>query len=210
MDAAHDHRSFDERARDWDAPETVQRARLVAAAIRAAVTVDDATRLLEYGAGTGLAAQHLGPVGPVTLADPSAGMREVMADKVAAGTLPDDARIVDVDLGRDVGRFRGAFDLIVTVMALHHVPDPPAVLAGFAAALDAGGTVCIVDLDAEDGSFHSDTAFDVHHGFDREDLSALLAAAGFDGIRFATLTSIDREDGSYPVFIAFARLAARP
>src|SRR5690606_18584865 len=76
---------FDEKAATWDAdPAKVERARVVAEAVRATVPLDRSTRLLEYGAGTGLVTQALrDAVGPVTLADTSAGMRDVMQAKVA-------------------------------------------------------------------------------------------------------------------------------
>ena len=78
---------FDEKAKTWDDdPAKVHRARVVAEAMRTAVPLDSSTRLLEYGAGTGLVSQFLaGHVGPITLAEPSAGMRSVMADKITAG-----------------------------------------------------------------------------------------------------------------------------
>jgi len=47
-------------------------------------------RMLEYDAGTGLVTQALrDSVGPVTLADTSTGMREVVHAKIAAGALTD-------------------------------------------------------------------------------------------------------------------------
>ena len=66
---------FDERAATWDDdPAKVERANVVAAAIREAIALDGSERLLEYGAGTGLVTQALrDAVGPVTLADTSGG-----------------------------------------------------------------------------------------------------------------------------------------
>src|SRR5690606_38453910 len=91
-----DANGFDAKAATWDAdPAKVERAGVVARAIRAAVPLDPSVRLLEYGAGTGLVTQALrDAVGPVTLADTSAGMREVMRAKVEAGVIPG-ARIRD-------------------------------------------------------------------------------------------------------------------
>ena len=80
---------FDDKAKTWDDdPAKVDRAKVVAEAIRETVPLHTSTRLLEYGAGTGLVSQSLaGHVGSVTLAEPSAGMRAVMHDKVVAGLL---------------------------------------------------------------------------------------------------------------------------
>src|SRR5690606_25220064 len=83
------HDPFDEKAATWDDdPAKVERARVVADALRDAVPLGPTTRLLEYGAGTGLVTQALrDAVGPVTLADTSAGMRAVMQRKVETGAL---------------------------------------------------------------------------------------------------------------------------
>lgn len=81
--------SLDDKAATWDDEAKIERARAVADAIAGAVPLEPSMRLFEYGAGTGLVAEQLASrVGPITLADPSAGMREVASEKVAAGSLP--------------------------------------------------------------------------------------------------------------------------
>jgi len=214
-------RHFDERAADWDDEAKVERSRVVARAIRDQVDVDATTRVFEYGAGTGLTAQHLasdGPVGPVTLADPSAGMRQVMAAKIADGRLPADARLTSIDLASDDAPDPQAdpqwdpaarFDLIVTVMALHHIPDAARALAAMAQLLAPGGHLAIVDLDAEDGSFHADLeGFGGHDGFDRDRLTAMLVEAGFDEPTWRHVHHVVKHDQPYPLFLAVAAVAA--
>ncbi len=200
--------NFDDKAKTWDDdPAKVERARVVAQAIRATAPLKPSTRLLEYGAGTGLLSQALAEhVGPITLAEPSAGMRRVMVDKVAAGTLPENVRLWDLDLATgEVPDER--FDLIATVMTLHHIPHVDPVLHGFATLLADGGHLCIVDLEEEDGSFHSsDPGFDGHHGFGSVALEELLRAAGFTGVRFEQCHEIEKEGGTYPLFLATAMI----
>jgi len=195
---------FDERAATWDDdPAKTERAREIAAALRAAVPLDGRTRLLEYGAGTGLLCEALADdVGSITLAEPSEGMRQVIAAKVAAGTLPSDARIWDLDLvDAEVPDER--FDVIATVMALHHIPELPPVLAGFARLLDEDGRLCVIDLEAEDGSFHADRpGFHGHDGFDRDELSERLALAGFTDVRFTPGGQVTKDGRDYPLFMA--------
>lgn len=194
---------FDARAATWDDPVKTERAAVVAREIIAAIPVGPGTRLLEYGAGTGLVTEALlDHVGPVTLADTSSGMREVMADKVASGRLPN-ARIWDLDLATAAPPDE-QFDLVVTVLTLHHIPDLDPVLTAFARLLAPGGHLCVVDLEAEDGSFHGE-GFAGHHGFARGWLTVRLEAAGFVDVAFRPCHTITRDDGTYPLFLATAR-----
>ncbi|TNC21568.1 class I SAM-dependent DNA methyltransferase [Amycolatopsis alkalitolerans] len=194
--------SFDEKAATWDDEAKTERARVVAAAIRRVVAPTGSTRVLEYGAGTGLVSQQLADgVGPITLADSSAGMRDVMRGKLATGALPANTRIWDLDLS--AGSVPGErFDLIVTVMALHHIPDLTPVLDAFASLLDEGGHLCVVDLVKEDGSFHDGGDFHGHHGFDTGDLSARLESAGFADVHVEQVYEVVRDGAAYPLFLA--------
>ena len=201
---------FDAKAATWDDdPEKVRRAQAAATAIRAAVPFDAATRLLEYGAGTGLVSQFLAPdVGSVTLAEPSAGMRSVMADKIANATLPADARVWDLDLSA-ADAPNEQFDVIVTVMTLHHIVDLTSVLTSFAALLSGGGHLCIVDLQSEDGSFHRhDPAFEGHHGFALGSLTERLHAAGFADVQITDCGTFDKDGTTYALFLAVANVAS--
>lgn len=194
---------FDEHAATWDDdPAKVARAEAVAEAIVAAVPLGPDTRLLEYGAGTGLVTQALrAHVGPVTLADSSAGMRAAMQAKVDAGTLVD-ARVWALDLATEAPPDEH-FDVIVTVMALHHITDLPPVLASFAALLAPEGRLCIVDLDHEDGSFHGE-GFAGHHGFRRPELADQLQGAGFGEVAFSDCFEMLRDGVPYTLFLAVA------
>jgi 2-polyprenyl-3-methyl-5-hydroxy-6-metoxy-1,4-benzoquinol methylase len=197
---------FDARAATWDDdPAKRERAAAVAAAIRDRVKLSADTVALEYGAGTGLLSFALaGELGPITLADSSAGMLDVARAKVAA-TPGARMRVVDLDLTRDALPVE-RYDLIYSMMTLHHVPDTAALFERFRALLNPGGHVCVADLDAEDGSFHG-AGVDVHHGFDRAALARLIRAAGFADVSIDTCFEIRRGARAYPVFLAVARRA---
>ena len=197
--------SFDERAATWDDdPTKVERARVVADAIRDALPLGPSIRLLEYGAGTGLVSQALRDhVGPLVLADTSAGMRSVMEDKIAAGAITD-ARVWDLDLSTEpIAQVDEHFDLIVTVLTLHHIPTLDTTLANFAHLLANGGHLAIADLDEEDGTFH-DGGFDGHHGFDHDALAAQLERAGFSDVVFRPCHELVKHGRTYPIFLATA------
>jgi SAM-dependent methyltransferase len=196
---------FDARAETWDDdPAKVRRAAAIATGIREHVPLHPTTRLLEYGAGTGLVGQHLAThIGPLTLTDPSAGMRDVAERKVASGLFPAGTRVLDLDLGRSSAPAASDVDVIVTAMTLHHIPDLAPVLAGFAELLVDGGALCIADLEREDGSFHDhDPDFDGHDGFDPDDLTAELETAGFEDVRFTRCYELEKAGRTYPIFLA--------
>jgi predicted TPR repeat methyltransferase len=196
---------FDQAAGSWDDdPAKVERAQVVAEQIVELLDLSSDTRLFEYGAGTGLVAQHLQDhVGALTLADNSAGMRDAMAGKVADGRLPEGTRIWDLDLATQATPAGERFDLAVTVQVLHHVHDLAPVLAGFAALLASGGHLCIVDLELEDGTFHGE-GFGGHHGFRREQLGEQLEAAGFGSVTFQHCYDLEKDGHAYPLFLAIA------
>lgn len=196
---------FDDRAAGWDDdPSHVARAEALTASIRRAVSLRPDLRVLEYGAGTGLVSQRLVPdIGPLTLADPSAGMRTVLADKIAAGVFPTGSTVWDVDLSTTPPP-EADFDLVITAMTLHHIQDVPAVLRAFADLLVPGGRVCIADLVAEDGSFHDSPDFHAHNGFDPDELTGWLRDAGFDQVDLQHAVDIEREERSFPVFLITA------
>jgi ubiquinone/menaquinone biosynthesis C-methylase UbiE len=198
---------FDARAATWDDEAKIRRAEAVAAGIRRAVPLRTSMTALEYGAGTGLLSFCLrDTLGPITLADSSAGMRAVAEHKIAAANAAS-MRVVDLDLMRDpVPRDR--YDLVFSMMTLHHVADVPRGLAAFRELLNPGGYLCIADLDAEDGSFHGPEV-DVHHGFARETLGAALKAAGFSEVAIGDCFVVERGSRQYPVFLASCRKPLR-
>jgi ubiquinone/menaquinone biosynthesis C-methylase UbiE len=201
---------FDARAATWDGdPAKVERAQAVADEIVKRVPLTRAMRAMEYGCGTGLLSFMLRPrLGDITLADVSDGMLAVAARKIAAANDPA-MRAVNLDLLCDPLPER-RFDLIFSLMTLHHIPDTAAILVRFRAALGSPGFLCIADLDAEDGSFHG-AGFDGHLGFDRVELAAKARSAGFATVEFFTAfvmqKPVDGRPRTFPIFLMVARTA---
>jgi len=204
LDAAH----FDSKARQWDEnPVFRERGLKIAEAIRKAVRLRRDMSTLDYGCGTGLLSFPLkDEFGAILMADSSGGMLDVVNEKIAAQGVGN-MTTLQVDLLADPPPAQ-RFDLIVTSMTLHHVPDTDHILRIFHDLLKPGGYLCIADLDQEDGSFHGPEV-DVHHGFDRADLSLRAAQAGFADMQFQTVFSIAKEHETgtrdYPVFLMTAR-----
>ncbi|MCF6222617.1 MAG: class I SAM-dependent methyltransferase [Flavobacteriaceae bacterium] len=198
--------SFDLEAKDWDNdPKKVDRAELFAKEIIDFVKPNSSAKALEFGCGTGLlsfALKH--SFASITLVDNSTGMIEVLKEKIVKQDLKNFIPI-NIDLLKEDFN-QNDFDVIYTLMSLHHVVDLDAILKIFNAILKTGGMLCIADLDKEDGSFHADkTNFQGHNGFDKEELTATLLKHGFKTEYYKICTTADKEvDGKiikYPLFL---------
>jgi ubiquinone/menaquinone biosynthesis C-methylase UbiE len=193
-----DDKHFDSKARQWDDnPVFVERARKIADALRNSIP------LLSFPLKDEL--------GHITLADTSAGMLEVVREKIAA-LGADNMTAIQADLSA-TSLPDTRFDLIYSSMALHHIPDTDAILAAFYVHLNPGGWLGVADLDQEDGSFHG-IEVEVHHGFDRKELAAKARRAGFGEVVFQTVFEIEKEQAegrrAYPVFLMLARREQTP
>ena len=199
---------FDNVASQWDSPSKTNRARVFAEEIARHVTLAPETVLLEFGCGTGLVSMYFQPhVTQVHLVDTSQGMLDIVQEKMAQ----DDIRNMTLHCGEiaELDLPHAHFDLIYTLMALHHVRDIAPVLQAFHTLLKPGGTLCIGDLEEEDGSFHGPNA-DVHKGFDTGKLGKMLARAGFTAMHSQRMDVIEKQDAggkahAYPVFFLSAR-----
>jgi SAM-dependent methyltransferase len=199
---------FDLRASTWDSdPAKVDRARRVAEAIGRAVPDLGRRSVLDYGAGTGLLGFELLPrAAQVTLADTSEGMLAVVREKIARGNAAN-VRAIRLDLTEEPNPPAG-FDLVCTLMTMHHIGDVDGILRAFHAILGPDGVLCVSDLDAEDGSFHG-PGFAGHNGFDRLELEGRIQEAGFGPVSFTTPCEVRKDVGgvtrTFPIFLAVAR-----
>lgn len=198
---------FDQAAAHWDeAPRRLDLARAVAETIARRIPLSRALDVLDYGCGTGLLGLALrARVGSLTGADTSPGMLEVLGQKVREQGLAN-VRTLRLDPADPLAG-AGDFHLIVSSMTLHHVPDLAPLARCLHAHLRPGGWVALADLEREDGSFHDDSEGVFHPGFEREELQALLADAGFTDIRIETAARMPKHGREYPVLLATGRKA---
>ena len=199
---------FDERALTWDDdPMKRDRAETVAQRIVSNVSLHPGMKILDYGCGTGLLGLALhSHVGFVTFADTSSGMLKVVEEKLSTLGISNVKSMPFDILGDPLPADR--FDLVASMLTLHHLPDIHKCLAGFFQLLHPGGVLCIADLDSEDGTFH-DPGFAGHLGFSREELGTWVTGIGFHEVAFTTVYSIAKvvngEKRDYTVFLLCAK-----
>ena len=199
---------FDQKAQQWDAkPIRVERAQAVAEGIKAAVPLSLQMTALEYGCGTGLLSFALQPrLGHITLADSSSGMLAVLREKIATANISN-MTAIQLDLMIDPLPSE-RYQVIYTLMTLHHISDTDRMLRAFYSLLDTSGYLCVADLDKEDGTFHEDE-FHGHLGFDRAELAAQVRPIGFQSINFSTVFHMSKDvqgvTKDFPIFLMVAR-----
>lgn len=199
--------SFDERAATWDIPERIERAKFVAEGIISNVAPSSVNKALEYGCGTGLLSFALrNYIGDVTLADVSEGMLKVLSEKISTEGA-DNFKTLKLDLITDPPP-DDKYDLIYTLLTLHHIDDVEKILRRFHEMLNEKGFIAIADLDKEDGTFHG-KGFTGHNGFDRNEFKNLIERCGFENVNYQTPYIIKREVNgvikNFPLFLMIAR-----
>ena len=203
---------FDKAAAAWEEkPMRVALARRVAEAIQQAVPLAATMRVLEYGCGTGMISRALSPhVARITAVDTSPQMLEVLRQKAGEEKITNIETLVH-DLSSEPLPLK-EFDLVMSSMTLHHIPDTEALLRGFFTILKPGGYLAVADLVTEDGTFHDDNTGVAHHGINPDTVRAILAKNGGQNIGVQEIHVMEKPRGNgviqkYPIFLAWCRKA---
>lgn len=194
--------NFDNQAHLWDQkPMHVERAKAVAdQLLKQAAQSSDCTAL-EFGCGTGLLGFTLLPhLGHLTFCDISQPMLYQVEQKISFLNITN-ATTLQADLTQ--APIEGKkYDLIFSLMTLHHIADLDSTIKNLTTMLSDCGTLCIADLDEDDGSYHKNS-FTEHNGINRDMLRRLFSEQGLKQIEVSVPFIIKRENElrRYPVFL---------
>jgi 2-polyprenyl-3-methyl-5-hydroxy-6-metoxy-1,4-benzoquinol methylase len=198
-------RNFDLDAATWEEkPRRLKLSADIATTIKHHIPLTSKTRLLDFGCGTGLLSFRLLPhVGSVTGVDSSRGMVDVFKRKaVEMGVSNVDALHLDLTQGTNLN---GYYDLIVSNMTLHHVPEIEPLLHTLFSVTAAGGYCCLSDLDLEQGDFHANPHGVFHHGFDRGELRRMLQQVGFSTVKAVDAAQVIKGPRIFNLFMMIAQ-----
>lgn len=206
---------FNAAANGWDTDSRIKRAKIISEEIARSIYIKPHSNALEFGCGTGLISFGLrDKFDHITLVDTSEAMINTVAGKInEAGAT--NMTALDADILSMAGSGRDElqkalphkkYDVIYTSMALHHIADVGAAMAALYDLLSGGGTVCIVDLTKDDGSFHRlEKDFSGHNGFEQQELKALLEDKGFADVHtrvfYEDVKKIEGRNVPYSLFI---------
>lgn len=201
--------NFDEKALTWDNdPRRAERAKTVADELLMSIPDLHEKYGLDYGCGTGMLSFYLQPyMKHITLADTSEGMLSVLRKKIENAGVENMSPVM-LDLSKNE-YCKDKFDVIYSLMALHHIQDIDKLFGSFAQITNPSGYLGISDLDEEDGSFHNKD-LEVHKGFNRDELSLNLKKHGFITVSWKICHEITKkiDDGTekkYPMFLLIAQ-----
>ncbi len=201
---------FDKQAKNWDNdPNKILRAKKVATEIKNFIKPTENSKVLEFGCGTGLLSYQLKDYFKTfILTDTSKGMIDVLQQKIKHESITNFHPLLINLLKENLNECN--FDVIYTMMTLHHILDIPKILNRFKSLLKTHGYLCIADLVKEDGSFHSSHPdFDGHNGFDKNKLSNLLKANGFIVEYYNLYFEIEKEVNNkikkFPLFLMICK-----
>lgn len=200
---------FKDRAKDWDEiPWKIKLAQDTYDAICSKIDIRPDTRLIDLGGGTGLLTlKFKNKVSEITVVDTSQAMLGVLKEKIRTQKLSN-IEIIDEDLSP--GKLPpNSYDLIISMLTLHHIDDLSALFQIFHDILISDGKIALVDLAKEDGDFHPAEAEYVHNGFEPETLNIPLENAGFKNIEIEEYVSVIKEPESgnskkYPMLLISA------
>jgi tRNA (cmo5U34)-methyltransferase len=202
--------SFDRKATTWDDnPRRIKMAEQVEAVLKAQVDFNKNMKLLDYGCGTGLLGfKFIDDVKEVTFCDSSEGMLEQVKKKIAYYEK-NNAVVLNADFLKD--EINEKYDVITSMLVLHHVAELPKLIGVFNKILNEGGLFCWIDLETEDGSFHNDPTIP-HFGFDKDEMTALLVSQGFEPVLYYRKIQLIKETETgtkaFPLFVFVSQKAA--
>ena len=192
---------FKEKAEIYDSKDWEKELSAIGKMISSKIPFHDQMHVMDFGAGTGLLCSQVSPlVKKITAVDISEAMLEKLNLKPDLKT-----KVNAVCLNIMNTPIEGEFDMIISAFALHHVEDTNRLIQTFAEHLGAGSRVALVDIDEEDGSFHSEDNSGVFHcGFDRDNLKTTLKMNSFEHIEFVQTHFFKWDEKEYSAFLVTA------
>ncbi|MEF3254695.1 MAG: class I SAM-dependent methyltransferase [Deferribacterales bacterium] len=200
---------FDLAAEFYDAkPEHRERAIKIAEEIIKNTPIGKNWIMADFGCGTGLLGfQFINIVKCIDMIDTSSKMLEKVNEKVEHLNLHNKISTLMMDIEKTDSTYY-KYDLIVTSMSFHHIPDIISALSKLKNMIKNDRYLAIADLNEEDGTFHDD-GITVHNGINQDFLIKTATDIGLK-LHYKSVPYIiykKRGEGmrGYPVFLHIYR-----
>ncbi len=192
---------FKDKAKVWDSGSIrVNGAKKIADEIRKEFKLHKQMQILDFGVGTGLLGFDIASsVGQVYGVDISAEMISKLQEK----NTPE---LQIITYTQDIIKepLKQVFDGVVSSMTLHHIEHSKDFFDTIYNNLKDGGFIAIADLQAEDGTFHSDNTGVFHFGFEKDALIKIAQESGFKNVAFKNINTIKKPQKDFGIFLLTA------
>ncbi len=162
--------------------------------------VNDQWTVGDLGCGTGQVAEALAPfVKQVVAVDASEAMLTAARKRLKplANVQVRRGELQSLPLGD------GELDAAVTMLVLHHLPEPAAAIVELARVVRPGGKLLLVDMIRHDRAEYQQTMGHVWLGFEQREIEQWLESAGCRLVRWASLP-VEAEARGPSLFLAIA------
>ena len=175
--------------------------------------------VLEIGCGTGLLTLMIAPhVKSITAVDAADGMIAMLSEKLKKTDAPrnvvpvcelledaEDPALPPADPSKPSGP-RRKYDVVISHLVLHHIPDLRGVLVTMFACLNPGGCIALTDFEdfgPDAHKFHSKKRMQgvARHGANVQSMEALLREIGYVDVKcevaWKTRKRVEKWDGEF-------------
>jgi 2-polyprenyl-3-methyl-5-hydroxy-6-metoxy-1,4-benzoquinol methylase len=199
---------FNQRAATWDSnPDRLKLTQAIMNCLSNRIPLSTEFSVLDYGCGTGLLSVLLSAkVKSVTSADTSIEMLAQLRQKLIDNSISN-INPVSFDITKPE-RSSSGYDLVVSSMTLHHLPDAMDGIRGLSTLVKPGGWLALADLCPEDGSFHTNIIVK-YNGFDPKEICTFIEDLNFQKACFEIVYEIPKDNKTYPVFCVCAQSKSR-
>ena len=196
--------NFKDKAQTWDKGSTrVNGAKTIADAISKNIKLAPHMQLMDFGVGTGLLGFEILPqVDKILGIDISQKMLEKLDEK---NSPKQHIETSNVDIIKNP--LEESFHGIISSMTLHHVENLELFFQMIYKNIHPNGFIAIADLEAEDGTFHSDNTGVFHVGFKEDALCKIVTNAGFKDVKIENINTINKPHRDFGVFLLTAKKA---
>lgn len=210
---------FNEEAKSWDNRPFVKEASAEAEKVISARLKQlkrPAKQVLEIGCGTGILSFLVAPhVERIVAIDAAEGMIDVLREKLQRDGAPknilpvavlledpEDSSLPPADKGKPDGP-RLKFDLILSHLVLHHIPELDGVLKTMIGCLEPSGCVMLTDFEdfgKEARRFHPESKMDgvARHGINAKQMTELMENVGFVNVNVAPQWKMEKTVEKFP------------
>jgi len=198
---------FEKKADGWDSPMKIEMADNFIMEMFKSISFNKEQKVLDFGCGTGLVGLKIAPlVKSVVFMDISRKMLDVLMSKIEGEPevykgIKERSTIINGDIEKYTNP---DIDIVLSLMALHHIDDTQAIFEHISSILKPGGYLVIGDLREEDGTFHGDEKVP-HNGFDVHTLALQVENSDMEIILADTYNTINKNGKEYDQFILIAK-----